>query len=121
MFHLSLTSHRVRLHKAGRGGQSLVLMVRLQRKQTSTGDVRQREERGEGSMLEEGDGAGAAGREGSRSGFAQRVAEGGAGGEQRAGWELLQQHLHPQTSPQFSNHESQGAICDMCRECGATC
>lgn len=53
--------------------------------------------------------------------IAQRVAEGGAGGEQRAGWELLQQHLHPQTSPQFSNHESQGAICDMCRECGATC
>ena len=38
--------------------------------------------------------------------IAQRVAEGGAGGEQRAGWELLQQHLHPQTSPQFSNHES---------------
>ena len=69
MFHLSLTSHRVRLHKAGRGGQSLVLMVRLQRKQTSTGDVRQREERGEGSMLEEGDGAGAAGQEGSRSSF----------------------------------------------------
>lgn len=46
-----------------------MLMVRLQRKQTSTGDVRQREEQGEGSMLEEGDGAGAAGREGSRSGF----------------------------------------------------
>lgn len=53
--------------------------------------------------------------------IAQCVAEGGASGERRAGWELLQQHPHPQASPQFNNHESQGATCDMCQECGVTC
>lgn len=63
-----------------------MLMVRLQRKQTSTGDVRQREEQGEGSVLEEGDGAGAAGREGSPSGFhctarGSGGSQGGSGGQ----------------------------------------
>lgn len=51
MFHLSLTSRRLTdSSRQGGGGQSLVLMVGLQRKQTSTGDVRQREQ-GKGSML----------------------------------------------------------------------
>lgn len=94
-------------------------MVRLQRKQTSTGDVRQREEQGKGSMLEEHDGADVAGREGSLRSFDCTAC--GGGGEQQSESELLQQHPHPQASPQFSNHESQGAICDMCQECGATC
>ena len=48
---------------------------------TSTGEVRQREEQGEGSMLEEGDGAGTAGREGSQSSFDCTVC--GRGGSQR--------------------------------------
>lgn len=39
-----------------------MLMVRLQKEQTSTGDVRQREEQGKGSVLEENDGADAAAR-----------------------------------------------------------
>ena len=90
-----------------------MLMVRLQREQTYTGDVRQREEQGKGSVLEENDGADAAGREGSLSSFDYTAC--GGGGKQQAESELLRQHPHPQASPQFSNHESQGAICDIAK------